>query len=329
MPTPSSAGRRARIVSALAGAPKGVSGEDLAVGDGISRAAVAKHIAALRDLGYAIEAEPGRGYRLLEAPDAPLPYEVAPLLSSHAWGPLLGGCVTGSTNEDARGLARKGAPAGTVVLASAQTCGRGRLGRAWDSPAGGVYLSMLLRPDIPTAEAGTLPLAVGLGVALGLESLGARTGLKWPNDVWMLDEAGGSAGKVAGVLLESMIEGEQLAWVVAGVGVDVRASGAGTPGAAYLESLPGGAPPLAAVAAAVLDGVAVTLKRLAAGGFAALLGEWARRSVLTGRDITVSDAAGRAIATGRVTGVDESGRLVVDGVDGVRAIAAGDVTLRV
>lgn len=328
MTTPSSADRRARVVSALAGAPAGVSGEELAADLGVSRTAVAKHVAALRGLGYVIEAEPGRGYRLLAAPDAPLPYEVAPLLALAAWGPLLGGGVTGSTNEDARELARNGAPAGTVVLACAQTRGYGRLGRPWDSPQGGVYLSMLLRPRVAPADAGTLPLVVGVGVALGLESLGARVGLKWPNDVWLLDSAGGSAGKVAGILLESMIEGERLAWVVAGVGVDVRAAGEVSPGAAYLDSLPGGAPKLAAVAAAVLDGVTEVLGRFADEGFAPLAGEWGRRSVLTGRDVTVSDAAGRPIASGSVAGVDESGRLVLDGADGPRAIAAGDVTLR-
>ena len=329
MTTPSSADRRARVVSALACAPGGVSGEDLASGLGVSRAAVAKHVVALRALGYAIEAEPGRGYRLLEAPDAPLPYEVAPLLASATWGPLVGGGVTGSTNADACDLARGGAPAGTVVLASAQTRGRGRLGRGWDSPRGGVYVSMLLRPDVEPAGAGTLPLAVGVGVALGLEALGARVGLKWPNDVWLLDGAGASIGKVAGVLLESMIEGECLAWVVAGVGVDVHADGHVSPGAAYLEALPGGAPPLAVVAAAVLDGVAEALARHAASGFAGLVPEWSRRSVLAGRAVTVSDAAGRVVASGCVAGVDESGRLVVDGADGRRAIAAGDVTLRV
>lgn len=329
MTTPSSGDRRARVVSALAGAPHGVSGEGLAADLGVSRAAVAKHVAALRSLGYAIESEPGRGYRLLAAPDAPLPYEVAPLLGSSVWGPLLGGGVTGSTNDDVSELARGGASAGTVVLASAQTRGRGRLGRAWASPRGGVYLSMLLRPDIAPADAGPLSLVVGLGVALGLESFGARVGLKWPNDVWLLDASGVSAGKVAGVLLESMIEGERLAWVVAGVGVDVRADGAAGPGAAYLESLPGGAPPLAAVAAAVLDGVAKAVGRFEAGGFAVVAGEYDRRSVLAGEEVIVSDAAGRPIAGGRVTGVDESGRLVVDGADGPRAVAAGDVTLRV
>jgi BirA family biotin operon repressor/biotin-[acetyl-CoA-carboxylase] ligase len=327
--TPSSAERRARVVSALRAAPRGVSGEELALDMGVSRAAVAKHVAALRAMGYEIGAEPGRGYRLLAPPDAPIPYEVAPLLGSSAWGPLLGGGVTGSTNDDARELARNGAPDGTVVLASAQTRGRGRLGRHWDSPRGGVYLSMLLRPDVAPAEAGVLPLVVGLGVARGLESLGARVGLKWPNDVWMLGAPGVSRGKVAGVLLESMIEGERLAWVVAGVGVDVRAEGAASPGAAYLELLPGGAPPLAVVAAAVLDGVAEVAERFEAGGFAAVAGEYSLRSVLTGEDVTVSDASGRPIAAGRVTGVDESGRLVLEGADGSHALSAGDVTLRV
>jgi len=324
----SSVGRREAVLRALRQAPGGVSGQDLASELGVSRAAVAKHVAALRDLGYAIDAEPGRGYRLTFVPDTPLPYEVAALLASRFWGPLAGGRITGSTNDDARALARAGAGEGTVVLAAAQTGGRGRLGRSWESPEGGVYLSAVLRPDFAPADAGPLPLVIGLGVALGLEGLGARVGLKWPNDVFVLDADGRPEGKVAGVLLESMTEGERLVWVVAGVGVDVRSPREPAAGAAYLEHLPGGPPRLARVAAAVLDGIADAYARFVADGFAPMAPDYASRSVLAGRDVAVSDAGGRHVAQGVVAGVDESGRLLLDGPSGRTAVSAGDVTLR-
>lgn len=315
------------MIAALHRSPAGLSGEALATDLGVSRAAVAKHVRALRELGYGIEAGPGRGYRLTAAPDAPLPYEVAPLLTSRRWGPLSGGAATGSTNDDARALARAGAPEGAVVLASSQRGGRGRLGRAWESPAGGVYLSVLLRPAVAPADAGALSLVVGLGVAVGLEGLGARVGLKWPNDVFAVGTDGSPEGKVAGVLLESTTEGERLDWVVAGIGIDVRRPEAPAPGAAYLEDGPGRVP-LAHVAAAVLDGLARVYEDFLEDGFASLAAEYAKRDVLAGREVRVADVAGRPIAEGRVAGVDESGRLVVDGPSGRAIVSAGDVTLR-
>lgn len=328
MPTPSSADRRAGVLAMLRARPASVSGEEIAADLGVSRVAVGKHVAALRELGYVIEAEPGHGYRLTGVPDAPLPYEVAPLLTSRLWGPLTGGGVTGSTNDDARALARAGAPEGAVVLASAQTAGRGRLGRAWQSPVGGVYLSALLRPLLAPAEAGPLPLVIGLGVSLGLERLGARVALKWPNDVLARDATGAVAGKVAGTLLESLTEGERLSWVVAGVGVDVSRPAAPAPGAAYLDAVLGRRAGAASVAAAVLDGIAEAYAGLVALGFGGLRRAYEERSVLTGLEVEVADARGDRVAAGVVAGVDESGRLVVDGVDGPRAVAAGDVTLR-
>jgi BirA family biotin operon repressor/biotin-[acetyl-CoA-carboxylase] ligase len=338
--------RRALVLSALRAARSGVSGETIAARLGVSRVAVAKHVAALRALGYRIDAAAGRGYRLLSAPDAPLPLEVEPLLSSATWGPLSGGGSTGSTNDDCRALAAAGAPEGAVVLASAQTAGKGRLGRTWASPEGGVYLSALLRPPLAVADAGPLALVVGIGVARGLASLGADVGLKWPNDVLALGpgEPGGTtgpggpasvagarparpAGKIAGVLLESMSEGERLSWVVAGVGIDVRRPPTPAAGAAYLDDV-AGPRPLARVAAAVLDGVAASYERFLDAGFAALAEEYASLSVLDGRVVRVSDRDGRPVADGVARGVDATGRLMVETAGGPVAVASGDVTLR-
>jgi BirA family biotin operon repressor/biotin-[acetyl-CoA-carboxylase] ligase len=346
--------RRALVLSALRAAPSGVSGETIAARLGVSRVAVAKHVAVLRALGYRIDAAAGRGYRLLSPPDAPLPLEVVPLLSSAMWGPLSGGGSTGSTNDDCRALRRPdcralaavGAPEGAVVLASAQTAGKGRLGRTWASPEGGVYLSALLRPPLAVADAGPLALVVGIGVARGLASLGADVGLKWPNDVLALGpgEPGGTtgpggpasvagarparpAGKIAGVLLESMSEGERLSWVVAGVGIDVRRPPTPAAGAAYLDDV-AGPRPLARVAAAVLDGVAASYERFLDAGFAALAEEYASLSVLDGRVVRVSDRDGRPVADGVARGVDATGRLMVETAGGTVAVASGDVTLR-
>ena len=110
---------RDRVLSALrAAVPSGVSGERMARDLGISRAAVAKHVAALKSSGYEIEARIGEGYRLLATPHVASPAEVMPLLTDELWVRVEGGEVTGSTNDDARVLARQGAAEGTVVVAS-------------------------------------------------------------------------------------------------------------------------------------------------------------------------------------------------------------------
>jgi BirA family biotin operon repressor/biotin-[acetyl-CoA-carboxylase] ligase len=121
----------------------------------------------------------------------------------------------GSTLDAVHEVAAQGAPAGTVVLAEAQTAGRGRDGRTWQSPAGGVWLGVLLRPA--RAELGVMSVRVGLAVADAVDTLLGRpeTRLKWPNDV-LLGER-----KLAGILCEGRWQGATVQWLAVGVGVNV------------------------------------------------------------------------------------------------------------
>jgi BirA family transcriptional regulator, biotin operon repressor / biotin---[acetyl-CoA-carboxylase] ligase len=316
---------RKDVLSALRTAGEaGVGGEALAARLGVSRVAISKHVSALREAGYSIDAAPSSGYRLLSAPDLPLPGEVEPLLRTRMWTALTGGAETGSTNDDARALARAGAPEGSVVLAARQTAGRGRLGRSWTSPGGGVYLSAVLRPAVAPVEVASLALAVALGVVCGLESLGAKPRLKWPNDVLS------GEGKLVGVLLEMSAESDAVDWVIAGVGLNVRppSDESRTPGAAYLADDLGDVG-LARAAAAMLDGIAETYAQWRDGGFSAIRGQYEARFALAGQHVRVSDLTGVVRAQGKVTGVDDDGRLLVRSADGrVQAVVAGEVTLR-
>jgi len=322
---------RDEVLAALRSAgDAGVSGEALARRLGVSRVAVGKHVAALRAAGYDIGACPGTGYLLRATPDAPLPAEVVPLLRTDGpaagfWVRLEGGDETGSTNDDARGLARAGAPEGTVVLASRQRSGRGRLGRQWSSPSGGAYLSAIVRPNVVPADVASLALAAGVGIARGLASLGVCDArLKWPNDVLLAE------GKLAGVLLEMAAETDRVEWVVVGIGLNVRppADGARAMGAAYLaDRVPGVL--VAPTVAAVLDGLADAYLQWRDGGFSALRAEYEAALTLTGQPVGVRDVAGRLLAEGTVRGVDGEGRLLLTGADGSElAVASGEVTLR-
>jgi BirA family biotin operon repressor/biotin-[acetyl-CoA-carboxylase] ligase len=314
---------RSDVLAALRDAGEaGLSGEILAVRLGVSRVAVSKHVSALRELGYEIDALAGRGYHLVSAPDLPLPAEVEPLLRSTFWKRLEGGGETASTNDDARALAAAGAPQGTAVLAARQTSGRGRLGRTWESPQGGVYLSAVLRPNVEPARVASLALAVALGVVIGLERLGVSAQLKWPNDVLLGDK------KLAGVLLEMTAEPDKVDRVIAGVGLNVRRPK--TPiaeNAAYVSDVVPGVR-LAQAAAAELDGIAETYERWCEGGFSAVKAAYEARFSLVGREVRVSDLAGMVRAQGVVTGVDEEGRLLVRDGEELIPVVAGEVTLR-
>jgi BirA family biotin operon repressor/biotin-[acetyl-CoA-carboxylase] ligase len=312
---------RAKVLAALRAAGEaGVSGEAIASTLGVSRVAVGKHVTALRAAGYEIDAAAGAGYRFLSAPDLPLPDEVAPLLR-HAGFTLCGGGATGSTNDDAKALARDGAPELTTVLASRQDAGRGRLGRTWVSPPGGLYLSIVLRPPLGPLEVTPLSLVVALGVARGLEPLGARIGIKWPNDLRI------EGAKLAGVLLEMSAEIERVEWAVVGVGINVVPPDEPHPGALYLREVVGPVP-VAVVAAAALDGIADAYAAFLEGGFAPLVEEYMARADIIGNDVVVSDGQGTEVAAGLVVGVDGEGRLVLQRAGRLTHIVAGEVTLR-
>lgn len=315
---------RESVLDALVAAGgDGVSGQSLADRFGVSRVAISKHVAALQAQGYTIEAVTGRGYRLVATPSVSTPAGVQPLVRSPFWLRFEGGMETGSTNDDARALARSGAPEGTIVVVARQTAGRGRLGRSWLSPEGGAYLSAVLRPQVAPADVSTLTLALGVAVAKSFERFGARPRLKWPNDVLL------ETGKVAGILVEMAAEADRVEWLVAGIGANVlRPSAPAGVGPAYLSDAVGALAP-AEVAAAVLDEVADAYAQWVATGFRAFAADYAERDALLGESVAVRDAAGSVKASGVATGVDIGGRLLVRAQDGtVTAVAAGEVTLR-
>lgn len=312
--------RRAEVAAALqAAAPDALSGEALAHDLGISRAAVSNHVAALRELGYHIESAPRAGYRLIAAPDACLPEEVGPLLGDLLWTSCEGGAESPSTNDEAKRLARLGSPEGALVVAGAQTGGRGRFGREWESPPGGVYASFVLRPALPPAAIAPLSPVIALGAARGLRALGVPVGLKWPNDLLL------EGRKLGGILLEMSAEADRVEWLVAGIGINM--SDPGADGTAWVRhSLPHASCP--AVAAAVLDSVAAAYRDFLAEGFGALRAEYESMLTLIGADVVVSAATGAVVASGAVRGVDDTGALLVEGAVGVTPVSAGEVTLR-
>jgi len=304
-----------------------VSGEAISDKLGFSRAAVWKHVNALRAQGYTIEAVAARGYRLVGIPDRLGPLELRPLLGTHDVGREVHWFAeVGSTNDAAKELAEEGALHGEVVVAETQTAGRGRRGRFWASPPGkNLYLSVVLRPELPPSRAPELTLLASVALCEAVRRTGvASAAIKWPNDVL----AGGR--KLAGILTEMAAEPELVQWVVLGIGVNVNAVREDFPDdlrdVATSLALERGAPaPRALFAAAVLTGLEAWLDRHAAEGFAPVRAAWRELSDTLGRDVRVR-AAGEELV-GRAEDVDAQGALLVRTAAGLERVLAGDVEL--
>jgi BirA family biotin operon repressor/biotin-[acetyl-CoA-carboxylase] ligase len=229
--------------------------------------------------------------------------------------------VVVSTNDVARDRARAGRPQWTVVLADQQTGGRGRQGRAWASPRGGLYLSVVLRPR--TEAAALLPLAAGVSVADVAKEHGVLAELKWPNDALV------HGRKLAGILAEASSGPGGVEWVVLGIGINVTLDVArlAPPAADVATSLQleaGRAPELEEVAAGVLSRLYVWYDALQTRP-TSVVEAWRARAVRWwGAPIQVKTAG--EVFRGQLHDIDESGALIVDlEGGGFRRVLAGEV----
>lgn len=242
------------------------------------------------------------------------------------WAEIVVTPSTGSTNADVAAAARAGAPEGTVHTTDAQTSGRGRLDRTWESPAGsGIAVSVLLRPDtVPAGHWVWLPLLVGLAVDATVRECGVESGLKWPNDVLV------DGRKLAGILLER-VETPTGPAAIVGVGLNVTLR---------REELP-----IETATSLQLEGANETNRSIILKSFlrnlealyrawkasegdpgAGIRDSYVRRCITLGSRVRVDLPTGSSsegeVIEGLATGIDDLGRLLVEG----RAISAGDIT---
>jgi BirA family biotin operon repressor/biotin-[acetyl-CoA-carboxylase] ligase len=303
-----------------------ISGQELSAALGVSRAAVWKHIQSLRREGCRIEASPRKGYRLKGAPDFLSEDEIRRTLESSRFGKkeVIYLPETASTNAVAKGMAAKGAPEGTLVVAGSQKEGRGRKGRTWFSPPGlGLYASLVLRPHLPPSQAFTFSLMSALAVADGIASLDdcLQPAVKWPNDVLI------QGRKVSGILIELATEADLLDYVVVGFGINVNTdsfpAGLRTePTSLFLET--GRRIPRISVLAAIIARLGHEHQRLLESGPDPILSEWRKRCDIEGRVISVERLD--TVIKGTVKSVDRDGSLILEDETGqVHRIHSGDV----
>ena len=316
---------RRAIIDALADGP--VSGPALADRLGVSRNAVWKHVEALRDAGFAVESGDD-GYALESIPEFG---GEAVEYGQDAFAVEYHDSV-GSTNDRARELARSGASE-TVVLADEQTGGRGRLERAWSGPSGGIWMSVLLRPDLPPAGAPILTLAAAVAVTKAAREVGVGASIKWPNDVLVSNANEGTSdgsddvsapgdgerggAKLAGVLTEMEGEADRVSWLIVGVGINANVDA---------DALPEGATSVREQVGDVNRREFV--QRLLAEFDAlrsdpeAVLDEWRALADTLGRRVRVETPSREVV--GEAVDVEFPGTLVVETGEGTVRVSSGD-----
>jgi BirA family biotin operon repressor/biotin-[acetyl-CoA-carboxylase] ligase len=288
-----------------------------------------KRLAPYLEAGYPIEFHPQGSISLHEPPDIWCAEEIVgrcPVRekrkssSAPAWDPVLL-AETSSTNDVAREQARKGVRGGFLVAASRQTAGRGRLGRSWESPPNrGLYVSIVLRPDLPMTEAGKLTILSSVATVDAVETVsGLRPQIKWPNDLVV----GGR--KLAGLLIETERKGGRLVFAVIGIGLNVRQEAVDfSPEvrrqATSLYLATGRIYRRADLLVALLQ----ALERRLSQPFDEAREAWTASSLTLGQRITLTTAQGRK--HGQALGLDESGALLLRGDSGeVETVTAGDM----
>ena len=299
--------------------PDGVSGVELAKRLGCSRAAIHRHVSALRGAGVAIDGT-GTGYRLASASDPVSSSIVEAGLQPPILGPVRWTAETGSTNDDAAAAARAGAVEGLVIGADLQTAGRGRRGREWTADPGDALLfSVVLRPRSSIADAGVIPLLVAVAVC---DALGPNAGLIWPNDIVIADT------KVCGVLCEVSGDESGIAWVVAGIGLNVRRAPelSGSRWTAGALAQHGETRTRGQLLVSVLNALGERYSEWRAKGPEPLLEAYRTRDLLRGREVRIQ--IGSEHGTGVADGLDERGCLMVRTAQGVRVLSSGEVTKR-
>jgi len=317
----------AKILAALRATPWGVSGAELARNLGMTRAGIWGHIEQLRSHGYDIEATPHLGYRLFGTPDA---LHADDLYSRLGPTRVVGREIhvfreTTSTNDVTARLARGGAAEGAVVFAESQTKGRGRMGRAWLSPAGkGLWFTVLLRPDIPPKQATQFTVAAATALTRAiLAETGIVADIKWPNDILIRGR------KVCGILTEMSAEMDYLKELLLGIGIDVNMETSDFPPAlrkiaTSLQIESGQKVSRPDLAVAILRELDRAYDLLMKGQFDEIAEEWREHCITLGRQVVLR--VGNKIVRGRAEALDDDGALLVRGPHGhLERIIGGDV----
>jgi len=318
---------REKILQLLRESDGFLSGQEICKQFGVSRTSIWKAIRQLEDMGYEIEAVRNKGYRLCSEPDLLTAERVQKYLHTEWAGRrLIFLDSVDSTNNEVKRRAEAGAEQGLLVIGEQQTAGRGRRGRAWESPKGdGIFMSLLLKPDIAPVHASMLTLVMGLAVRDALVALGVSdVQIKWPNDIIC------SGKKVCGILTEMSAQMDYINYIVIGVGINVhnRDFPAEVEHMATSVFLQTGKKICRAQLAAecMLQFEKYYAVFLQTENMSGLLYIYQMHLVNRGRQVRVLDL--KKDYTGVARGINADGELLVETEDGLRTVSAGEVSVR-
>jgi BirA family biotin operon repressor/biotin-[acetyl-CoA-carboxylase] ligase len=299
-----------RILKILKHSKTTVSGQSISAQLGISRVSVWKHIQRLQALGYDILAT-ASGYRLENSPDIPYPWEFPGWESRLIYYPELP-----STMAVAKELARNDCPHFTTVIAGRQISGRGRLNRFWLSEEGGLYFTMVLRPDLPPVLSFRVSFLASVTLARTLnEIFNIDARVKWPNDILV------SERKISGMLSELEAEADRVAFINIGVGINVNNDpSALQPTATSIKEVLGREVSKKDLLFRYLDAFE---KQMQTAAFDRVIQDWKQFAATLNRDVRV--VTNKEVFTGRAIDVDDTGALILKGADGsLQKILYGD-----
>jgi BirA family biotin operon repressor/biotin-[acetyl-CoA-carboxylase] ligase len=294
---------KSRIYSLMVDAEQPLSGAQLSRSLGVSRVAIWKHIQQMKAAGCDIEATV-KGYRLTRKPDRPFAW---------VFGRRAGRVhyleEVGSTMNEAMVLAGQGCVPFTVVVSDRQSAGRGRLQREWCSDAGGLYFTIVLRPEVEPSRAPLINLAAAVDLAkVMIDIYGIEARVKWPNDILV------QGHKIAGILSQMGAEADRVDFVNVGIGVNVNNRiDAVTPPAASISRLIGRAASRAELLEYFLNRFET---RVESARWADVIPQWRQLSATFGRRVTIQTGAERVVGT--AVDVEANGGLIVETAPGVR-----------
>ena len=305
-----------------------LSGQDLSDVLKISRVAVWKHIKKIRSLGYKIESKHKLGYRLVKSTNLLLPWEITSQLKTKTIGKRAYYFDSiDSTQNFAIQIASNSRENGTIVISQKQTRGRGRLGRKWLSPAGGIWLSIVFHPKFDISMSTLFPIAASVALSNTIEKvIRKKPEVKWPNDVTIKGK------KVAGMLIDVSIESNKIENLVLGVGINFKVN------ASRLEKLLKNTDNFYGVASLVENGkyenpilfvknflyeLEKIFELLEKGKSKTIINDWTKKSSTIGKSVSVSTSDGKI--KGKAIKIDNDGALIVKTNNQFQRVLAGDV----
>ena len=306
-----------------------LSGQDLSDVLKISRVAVWKHIKKIKELGYKIETKQKLGYRLEANSEKLLPWEITEGLKTKFIGKQAYYFDSiDSTQNQALTMTYDKENNGAVIIAEKQTSGKGRTGRRWESPEGGIWLSIILHPKFDIAITTLFPLAAALALSEAIEkTLKIKSELKWPNDVTIKGK------KVAGILVDVSLESNKIENLVLGVGINfdvnvkqIEKSLKGTPNFYGVATLSQGKKKIKPIK--LLHSYLIELEKiyfmLNSRDVKKIIKEWTKKSSTIGKMVTLHTE--REKISGKAIKIDDDGALIISENNTNKRIIAGDIT---